>query len=86
MKVFTGSAPFNLYPSIAATLAIMRGERPPRPVHPGFTDGLWELMQRCWSQESNLRPDTPEILQVLESLLVSLSFHDSYQSPQHLWW
>ena len=43
----------------------MRGDRPERPVHPELTDGLWDLMQRCWSQELRSRPNMPEVLDVL---------------------
>ena len=71
MKIFTGSAPFDLdlHLPITATLAIMRGERPTRPVHPDFTDKLWTLMQYCWSQDPHSRPDVSEVLRDLRSLL-----------------
>ena len=71
MKVFTGSAPFNLYHhlSITAKLAIMRGERPSRPAHPDFTDELWALMHRCWNQDPHSRPDVSEVLRCLHCLL-----------------
>ena len=74
MKTFTGSAPFDLHLSITVTLAIMRGDRPSRPTHPAFTDGLWALMQHCWSQESHSRPDMSEVLQVLRDLLALFRF------------
>ena len=68
MKAFTGSAPFDLHLPITVALAIMRGRRPPRPAHPAFTHELWELMQRRWSQEPQLRPDMSEVLQVLRTV------------------
>ena len=66
-KVFTGAAPFNSHPSMAATLVIMQGERPPRPTHPALTDELWVLMQRCWHQDPQLRPEMSEVLSILQS-------------------
>jgi len=66
-KVFTGAAPFSTRPSIAATLAVMRGERPPRPNHPDLTDALWGLMQRCWAQGPHLRPKMAQVLQAFNS-------------------
>jgi len=76
MKIFTGFPPFYMHPSIAATVAIMQGDRPPRPTHPTFTDGLWVLMQRCWNQEPHSRPDMPEVLRILHNLLAPLPFHN----------
>ena len=46
-------------------LAIMRGERPPRPTHPALTDELWVLTQRCWNQDPHLRPEISKVLKVL---------------------
>lgn len=57
-KVFTGTTPFRDMSPRAAILAIVRGERPSRPTHPGLTEGLWALIQRCWAQEVHLRPRT----------------------------
>jgi len=51
---------------------ITEGKRPPRPVHPALTDDLWELMERCWAQEPDSRPEMLEVLQVLRSSSVSL--------------
>ncbi|KAF9644933.1 kinase-like protein [Thelephora ganbajun] len=56
IEAFTGATPFSGKSPRAATLAIMGGERPPRPTHPTLTDGSWTLIQRCWSQEPHLRP------------------------------
>jgi len=65
MQVFTGAVPFDSRPSLMAMLAILQGERPPRPSHPTFMEKLWRLMQRCWDPEPHLRPEVSEALQVL---------------------
>lgn len=64
-KAFTGAVPFNLHSSVVVMLDIMEGKRPPRPVHPTFTPELWELVQRCWDQESHSRPEISEVLRML---------------------
>ena len=46
-------------------LAIMSGKRPPRPTHPSFTGGLWILMQRCWDQNPESRPEASEVVKAL---------------------
>jgi len=62
MKAFTGAVPFNDKPTRTTILAILGGERPPRPTHPALTDRLWKLTQRCWDQEARRRPRLLEIL------------------------
>ena len=71
-KVFTGAAPFTDKPPRTTMLAIIGGERPPRPTHPALTDGFWALTQQCWDQEANRRPNALRIscslcVQMLES-------------------
>jgi hypothetical protein len=52
-------------------VAIMHNKRPPTPTHESFTDGLRELMQRCWDQKRHNRPQTLEVLLVLNSAMPS---------------
>ena len=52
-----------------AVVSIIHGDRPPRPTHPSLTDGLWELMQRCWDRDICKRPQILEALQALNSLI-----------------
>ena len=70
-QTFTGMVPFNETPPAGAILAIMRGERPPRPTHPALTDPLWTIIQCCWDQDPHLRPQVSKVLQVLLSPSVS---------------
>jgi len=56
-------------------LALVAGERLPRPTHSTFTDGLWELAQRCWDQDVHIRPKAPEVLWILHSLSVTVPKH-----------
>ena len=46
-------------------LAVMEGRRPSRPSHPTFTDELWVLTQRCWSEDPRLRPEASEVSSIL---------------------
>ena len=67
-QVFTGAVPFgNSLPAVAL-VAIMDGRRPSRPTHSNFTEGLWELVQRCWHQNHHLRPGVSEVLEVVRGL------------------
>jgi hypothetical protein len=64
-KAFTGRTPFNNHTSLMAVVAIMNGERPPRPTHQDLTDELWDLVQRCWNENRDERPRMLEVLQTL---------------------
>jgi len=64
-KAFTGAIPFNQLKSLEALLAVMQGDRPPRPKNLALTDGLWKLMQRCWDQDRHNRPRMSEVSRAL---------------------
>lgn len=68
IKVFTGAIPFSGQMPLVAMLNMTRGERPPRPTHPTFTDNLWTLMQRCWDDDPHQRPETSQVLEILWSV------------------
>ena len=48
--------------------AVLGGKRPTRPAHPSCTDGLWALIQRCWAQDPQLRPEIHEVSQNFSSI------------------
>jgi len=48
--------------------AILRGERPKRPLDAeslGFSDALWQLAQSCWSESSSDRPTVQQLFEYL---------------------
>ena len=68
-QVLCGSIPFN---NIAwwydVMQEIMRGERPAKPENAtslGFTGGLWEIVERCWSADTDARPTLEAVLSCL---------------------
>jgi hypothetical protein len=65
IQVFTGEVPFSKHSPVQVILAVIKGDRPPRPTYPTFTEKLWTLMQRCWDGDRHSRPDASEVLQVL---------------------
>ena len=76
-EVLSGQVPFSTYHSFTAFRKILDGERPGRPqgeVGKLFTDGIWDLVERCWKTAPTSRPGATEILQVLLVLLVPHSF------------
>ena len=77
IQVFTGAIPFSQGSSVMAVLAITQGRRPPRPTHLIFTESLWVLMQRCWGQDPQSRPEASEVLRVLITPSVSRRFPPS---------
>ena len=65
LKVFTGRVPFSGTGAPAVMRHIMAGRRPGRPDHPGFTEQLWTLTQRCWDEEAQGRPEIQEVAKAL---------------------
>jgi len=46
----------------------MSGERPERPFEAtelGLTDGLWDLIQSSWAEDTTKRPSVPTIIDYL---------------------
>lgn len=43
----------------------VRPEKPPSAAKFGFTDGLWKVVERCWSEDRDARPDVKAILSQL---------------------
>lgn len=82
MQIFTGTTPFHDTSLHSAMLAIVRGDRPPRPQHPAFTEHLWTLTRRCWDGDPHLRPEASEVLQ---ALLASSVSHPFPWSPIRAW-
>ena len=70
-KAFTGTHPFDDHSSLMAVAAVMDGRRPARPTNPTLTDDLWELLQRCWSQDPYKRPRMLGVLLALNSSIPS---------------
>lgn len=66
-ELLTGKLPHEyLTPLQAAVGVVQKGLRPaiPKNTHPK----LAELLERCWQQEPNLRPDFSEIIDILRQI------------------
>ena len=53
---------------IAIAMAILEGARPEKPENAmdlGFTEALWETVERCWAKDRSARPDVKDILSCL---------------------
>ena len=64
-QVLTGLRPFHHILACTPLPAILRGERPKKPLKAeclGFSDALWELTQLCWSESTSNRPTAQELL------------------------
>ena len=48
------------------------GDRPAWPMHLDLPDELWDLMERCWDDDPNLRPEMSEVSDILRDSLVSI--------------
>lgn len=68
-QVFAGGIdPYNTkITKLAVIRAVLSDERPTRPNN--IPDSLWELMERCWQAEMELRPTFEEVAAVLKSIV-----------------
>ena len=45
------------------------GYRPPRPKNHHLSDGIWEMIKRCWDSDKSKRPKITEVIAILEAEL-----------------
>ena len=68
--MLTGTSPFTgRGKSELACKVVLEGERPQKPRDSerlGFTDGVWEVLQRCWEKEPSARPLIDDISDCLK--------------------
>ena len=68
LEVLTGKAPFVGCNNMVVMRKKIEGEYPDRPQGPEavwFTDGLWGMLEQCWSSEPKLRPAVEGVLECL---------------------
>ena len=75
-EVLTGSQPFHeqKWKIFELTHNVVRGTRPAKPDHAeqiGFGGGTWELVEKCWNQESTKRPKIDGVLAHLARVAAS---------------
>jgi len=74
-QVLTGLRPFHRLCAYEPVPAILRGQRPEKPIDAeslGLTCDLWELVQLCWSESSSARPTAQRLFDHLS--LASLAW------------
>ena len=70
LQVLCGHVPYRDLTDIAAMLNILEGRRPQKPEAAeslDFTDELWRMVERCWRENRDERPEVREVLRCLES-------------------
>ena len=63
-ETVSGKKPYQETPDVAVFLKIVEGEHPRRCE--GFADGLWGMMEQCWTFQPSGRPSIEGVLQCLE--------------------
>ena len=64
-ETVSGKKPYQETPDVAVFLKIVEGECPRRCE--GFVDGLWGVMEQCWTFQPSGRPSIEGVLQSLET-------------------
>ena len=69
-ETISGNLPFHEDADLSVFLKVLEGACPPQG--PGFTGGLWEMLEQCWTSQPNDRPGVERVLQCLESVSNSI--------------
>jgi len=80
-QVLTGLRPFHNIFAYTSVPAVLRGERPEKPLDAeslGISDTLWELMQLCWSESTSTRPTAQRLLGYFSSDSLTWVPHSVY--------
>ena len=64
-ETISGNLPFHKYTDIQVSFKVVKGEQPRQGAM--FTEGLWGMLERCWTIEPNKRPGIEEVLHCLEA-------------------
>ena len=71
-EVLSGQAPFANYRDPEVVVLVLEGTRPQRPAGDEgkfFASGVWETLELCWNEQSEMRPNARNILMGLEGKL-----------------
>ena len=70
-EVLSGKSPFMSLREHIIMRKVLEGERPGMPEGADgvwFTDGLWEMVNRCWATQPKSRPSAEAILECVEGV------------------
>jgi hypothetical protein len=70
-EVLSGQVPFHRCNVYAVVAKVSGGERPGRPrgaEGESFTDGIWRILERCWTSNPDNRPRIEDVLLCLEDV------------------
>lgn len=64
-QVLTGEVPFRDHGAMGYVFSVVDGHRPVKPENAatiGFSDSLWDFVQRCWDAKAESRPEAAEVV------------------------
>ena len=64
-EVIHGEIPFHRDTDVMVIAKILKGDRPRRRL--GFSEGLWKMLERCWTTQPNERPSVEDVLRCLDT-------------------
>ena len=80
-QVLTGLRPFHHLHGYTPVVAILRDERPEKPLNAqslGFSAALWGLVQLCWSETDSARPTARQLLDCISPASLTWVLPDAY--------
>ena len=86
-ETISGHRPFYGDTDFMTTVKVLGGEYPRRGA--GFTQGLWEMLERCWASQPSGRPSIEDVLQCLDicsnlPIPTPPEWHPGFKEMKHL--
>ncbi|KAF8870829.1 kinase-like domain-containing protein [Infundibulicybe gibba] len=72
LQALSGHIPYHhLRSDVCVILHLSKGIKPPRPLQPPIKDEIWGLIQNCWDDEPQRRPELTTIERGIQALYVT---------------
>ncbi|KAL0068261.1 Protein kinase of the Mitotic Exit Network [Marasmius tenuissimus] len=82
LEVFSGHPPFHDERSeVKIMIQVLSGQRPGLPPGVRSPSILWHLIETCWLEDANARPDAAKVLEVLDEW-IGLGYDELPQFPK----
>jgi len=81
VQVLTGEVPFRGISQVELAFSVVQGLRPGKPKNAssiGFSDLLWDFIQRCWDGD---RTQRPKVVEVVTHLGKAVKNWDGFMPP-----
>ena len=70
-QILSGMDPFFGDLDVTVVRRVLKGDRPPRPRHVGFSNRMWKMVKACWDDKPSRRLTVDEAVALIETEYLS---------------